>query len=72
MDLEGIFKEALGNETFKSIQEEVAFELRYDDSTRINRNIEGAPHFIELVYENKHRVSILEEIIEKVTQLRMR
>ena len=34
-NLEGIFKEALGNETFQSILEEGASELGYDDSKRV-------------------------------------
>ena len=69
-NLEGLLKETLGNETFQGIQKEVAFELGYDDPNRVNKNIEGAARFIELVYEKKHRIPILEEIIEKVTQLR--
>jgi len=69
-NLEGIFKEALGNETFQSIQEEVASELGYDDADRVNKNIEGAARFIELVYEKEYQIPTLEEIVERVTQLR--
>ncbi|MCD6456994.1 MAG: ATP-dependent endonuclease [Methanophagales archaeon] len=69
-NLEGIFKEALGNETFQSIQEEIAAELGYDDADRVNKNIEGAARFIELVYEKEYQIPTLEEIVEKVTQLR--
>jgi hypothetical protein len=68
-NLEGIFKEALGNETFQDIREEVASELGYDDSERVSKNIEGVAQLIELIYEKKYQISILEEIIEKVTQL---
>jgi hypothetical protein len=68
-NLEEILKETLGNDTFQSIQKEVASELGYDDPERVSKNIEGASHFIELVYEKEHRIPILEEIIEKVTQL---
>jgi len=67
---EGLLKETLGNETFEAIQEEVASELGYDDPERVSKNIEGAARLVELVYEKKHRIPILEEIIEKVTQLR--
>jgi predicted ATP-dependent endonuclease of OLD family len=66
---EGILKETLGNETFKSIQDEVACELGYDDPDRVSKNIEGAARLIELVYEKEYRIPTLENIIEKVTQL---
>jgi predicted ATP-dependent endonuclease of OLD family len=68
-NLEGIFKETLGNMTFQAIQQEVASELGYDDSKRVSKNIEGAARVIELIYEKKYQIPILEEIIEKVTQL---
>jgi predicted ATP-dependent endonuclease of OLD family len=68
-NLEEILEETLGNETFQSIQNEVASELGYDDPAHVRKNIEGASNFIELVYEKGHRIPILEEIIEKVTQL---
>lgn len=68
-NLEGILKEALGEEIFKAIREEVASELGYDDFKRVSKNIESAARLIELIYEKKHRIPILEEIIEKVTQL---
>ena len=68
-NLEGLLKETLGNETFRAIQREVASELGYDDPERVSKNIEGAARLVELVYEKKHRIPILEEIIEKVTQL---
>jgi len=69
-NLEGIFKGELDNGIFQSIQENVASELGYDDPDRINKNIEGAARFIELVYEKGYRIPTLEEIVEKVTQLR--
>ncbi len=69
-NLEEIFKEALGSEIFQSIQKEVASELGYDDPNRVNKNIEGAARFIELVYEKKYQIPTLEDIIEKATQLR--
>jgi len=68
-NLEGLLKETLGNETFQAIQKEVASELGYDNPEHVSKNLEGASHFIELVYEKGHRIQILEEIIEKVTQL---
>ena len=68
-NLEGLLKETLGNETFESIQDEVACELGYDDPDRVSKNIEGAARLIELVYEKEYRIPTLENIIEKVTQL---
>ncbi len=69
-NLEGILEETLGKDAFQGIREEVASELGYDDPERVNKNIEGAARFIELVYEKGHNIPILEEVIDKVTQLR--
>lgn len=66
---EGILKETLGNEMFQAIREEVASELGYEDPERISKNIEGTARLIELIYEKKYQIPVLEEIIEKVTQL---
>jgi predicted ATP-dependent endonuclease of OLD family len=68
--LEGILKKELGDKTFLFIQKEVASELGYDEINRVNKNIEGAARFIELIYEKRYRIPTLEEIIEKITQLR--
>ena len=68
-NLEGIFKEELSNEAYQTIRKEVASELGYDDSDRACKNIEGASRFIELVYERGHQLEILENIVEKITQL---
>jgi putative ATP-dependent endonuclease of OLD family len=69
-NLEGLFKETLGNEAFRAIQNEVASELGYDDPERVSKNIDGVARLVELIYEKGHQIPILEEIIEKVTQLR--
>jgi hypothetical protein len=68
-NLEGLFKGTLGNETFQAIQKEVASELGYDEPERVSKNIEGAARLVELTYEKKDRIPVLEEIIEKITQL---
>lgn len=68
--LEGILKKELGDKTFLFIQKEVASELGYDEMNRVNKNIEGAARFIELIYEKRYRIPTLEEIIEKTTRLR--
>lgn len=69
-NLEGLLRETLGNEAFQAIQKEVASELGYDDPERVSKNIDGAARLVELIYEKGRQISILEEIIEKVTQLR--
>lgn len=68
-NLEGILREALGNDTFQSIREKVASEFGYEDLDRVNKNIEGAARFIELAYKQEYQIPKLEEIIEEVTQL---
>ena len=68
--LEGILKKELGDKTFLFIQKEVTSELGYDEMNRVNKNIEGAARFIELIYEKRYRIPTLEEIIEKITRLR--
>jgi len=69
-NLEGIFKDALGDENFHSIQKEIASDLGYDDPERVSKNIEGAACLIERVYERRHKIQILEEIVDKITGLR--
>jgi predicted ATP-dependent endonuclease of OLD family len=70
-NLEAIFKEALGEDEFLAIQNEVASELGYNDHPeRVSKNIEGAACLIERVYEKNKRIPILEQIINKITQLR--
>lgn len=68
--LEGILKEELDDDTFLLTQKEVASELGYDEISRVNKNIEGATRFIELIYEKRYRIPTLEAIIEKITRLR--
>lgn len=68
-NIEGIFKDELGEELFHQIQGEVASELCYEDCNRACKNIEGASRFIELVYEKKHKIKILEEVIDKISSL---
>lgn len=71
-NLETAFKEALGEAEFKTIQNEIATELGYDDPERASKNIEGAACPIERIYEKKKKIPILEQIIEKITELRKR
>ena len=69
-NLEAMFKETLGEVEFKTIQNEIATELGYDDPERVSKNIEGAACLIERIYEKKKKIPILEQIIEKITELR--
>jgi len=71
-NLETVFKETLGEDEFKTIQNEIASELGYDDPERVSKNIEGAACLIERIYEKKKKIPILEQIIEKITELRKR
>jgi predicted ATP-dependent endonuclease of OLD family len=69
-NLEAIFKETLGETEFLAIQNEVASELGYNEHPeRVSKNIEGAACLIERIYMKKKRIPILEEIIDKITQL---
>jgi len=68
-NLEKIFKEALGDDIFQVIRDEVASELRYDEASRVLKNIEGAACFVECVYKEKKRLPTLELIVEAVTQM---
>jgi len=69
-NLETVFKETLGEVEFRTIQNEIATELGYDDPERVSKNIEGAACLIERIYEKKKKIPILEQIIEKITELR--
>jgi len=69
-NLETILKETLGKTEFETIQNEIATGLGYDDPERVSKNIEGSACLIERIYEKKKKISILEQIIEKITELR--
>lgn len=68
-NLELLLKETLGNETYFSIRRDIAIKLGFDRPERVIKNIEGAAHFIDEVYTRGNRIPILEEVVEKVTQL---
>lgn len=69
-NLEGEFKESLGQDEYCEIQSTVASDLGYSDGEKACKNIEGASRFIELVYQRGKRIQILEDIIEKISRLR--
>jgi len=68
-NLEAILKEAVGSETFTSLQERIATELGYNENQDVCKNTEGIARLIELIYNEGHKAPILEDIVEKVTQL---
>lgn len=68
-ELEGELEGELGKEDFQVILNQVATELGYSEAARAIKNIEGVARFIELAYQNKKHIPILEEIIEKITPL---
>lgn len=68
-NIERNLNDELGSEVFISTRDEVASELGYDDPSRVLKNIEGAAHFVEHVYDKKRRLPTLEQIVEAVTNL---
>jgi AAA15 family ATPase/GTPase len=70
IDLENDIQDALGQRLFQELRREVASELGYSDSERACKNIEGASRFIELIYKKGYRLTKLEDIIEKINNLK--
>jgi predicted ATPase len=69
-NLESELQSALGESAYQLIRRQVASELGYSDVEKAIKNIEGASRFIEITYEKGLKVSVLEDIINKVTILR--
>jgi putative ATP-dependent endonuclease of OLD family len=69
-DLENEIKDSLGQEIFQELRKEVASELGYCDGDRACKNIEGASRLIELIYKRGYKIGKLEEIVEKITNLK--
>jgi len=68
-NLEKLLEEELGTEVFQSIRGNVASELGYEDPKDVCKNIEGITRLIEIAYEQGHKITTLEKIVEMVTQL---
>jgi len=66
-NLEETMKEILGVDIFQNIRQTVASELGYEECEKACKSIEGASRFIELVYEKKLNIPVLESIIEKIS-----
>jgi putative ATP-dependent endonuclease of the OLD family len=55
---------------FDSIREEIAEELGYAQPSSVLKNHEAAARFIKSVYDKDKKITVLEEIVEKVTSLK--
>ncbi|MBN1690957.1 MAG: ATP-dependent endonuclease [Dehalococcoidia bacterium] len=70
-NLECELRAAIGPDHYETIRGKVADELGYSESDMAMKNIEGAAKFIEYVYEKGMKIPVLEDIILKVTDLRV-
>jgi predicted ATP-dependent endonuclease of OLD family len=52
-----------------SYMQEVSSEFGYDKSEQVLKNIEGAARLIDIIYEKGQRIAMLENIVERVTEL---
>lgn len=55
---------------FDSIREEIAQELGYDKPSIVLKNPEAAARFIKSAYAKGKKITVLEEIVEKISLLR--
>lgn len=67
--IESEIKQALGDDAYGAIGRRIADELGYAKSDDAIKNVEGAARFIEYAYNDGFRIPVLEDIIEKVTNL---
>jgi putative ATP-dependent endonuclease of OLD family len=70
-NLEGVVGQALGNNVFDAIRGQVASEFAYDSPDKACKNFEGAARVIELIYEKGHEIPKLEEVVQKITEMRI-
>jgi predicted ATPase len=70
-NLEGELRALIGQKDYDAIREKVADELGYPELDMIMKNAEGAAKFIDYVYEAGMKVPVLEDIVSKVTDLRV-
>jgi predicted ATP-dependent endonuclease of OLD family len=62
-------KEAIGEENFIKIRNDVSKELGYNKPSNLLKNIEGAGQFVQRLYDEGYKVKILEDIIKNITNL---
>jgi putative ATP-dependent endonuclease of OLD family len=60
----------IGEELFKSVRDRVADELGYSEPSKILKNPRAATRFIESIYAEGQRIVVLEDIVERVTNLK--
>jgi putative ATP-dependent endonuclease of OLD family len=60
----------IGEELFKSVRDRVADELGYSEPSNILKNPRAATRFIESIYAEGQRIVVLEDIVERVTNLK--
>jgi len=58
------------DELFDSTREEIAEELGYEKPSTVLKNPEAAARFIKSVYAKGKKITVLEEIVEKITLLK--
>ncbi|TSA06818.1 MAG: DUF2813 domain-containing protein [Deltaproteobacteria bacterium] len=58
------------DELFDSIREEIAEELGYEKPSSVLKNPEAAARFIKSVYAKDKKITVLEEIVEKISLLK--
>jgi len=70
-NLECELRGAIGEENYITIRGKVADELGYPEPDAVMKNVDGAAKFMEYAYGKGLRVPILEDIIVKVSDLRV-
>ena len=67
--METEIRESIGD-LFDSIREEIAEELGYEKPSTVLKNPEAAARFLKSVYAKDKNITVLEEIVEKITLLK--
>jgi putative ATP-dependent endonuclease of the OLD family len=68
-NIEKEIETGIGSDNFIKIRDELACNLGYDKPSTLLKNIYGASNFISRIYDLGLKVEILENVIEKVTEL---
>lgn len=67
--METELKESL-DELFDSIRNEIAEELGYEKPSNVLKNPEAAARFVKSAYDKGKKITVLEEIVDKITSLK--
>jgi len=68
-DIEDELKRELGEESYVSLRQRVADEFGFERPDQVTKSLHCSAKFIELIYEEGKRVTVLEEVIEAITTL---